>query len=108
VGKGIRTRGITREEYSSPPSSTVISTVTTRAVRGLEESLGHLGFDYVDLLLMHWSLPGRGLFVYTRLTFEGLMRAEERGRSVSPISSQPTGIDWLSTRTGSPPLTRSS
>ena len=49
--------------------------------RSLDESLRRLGADSVDLFLIHWPAPGRGLYVETWRTLVDLKR-EGRVRSI--------------------------
>ena len=72
VAEGIRRSGIPREDFF----------VTTKldgkfqggdlAIGGLRAALERMAFDYVDLLLIHWPLPGRDDYVSTWRTFEEL------------------------------------
>src|SRR5690606_4614839 len=56
--------------------------------------LERLDTDYVDLLLIHWPLPARGLFVDTWKTFE---RLHERGlaRAIGVSNFRPEHLDAL-------------
>ncbi len=74
VGRGVRASGLPREE--------VFVTTKLRPGRGparrqLEESLGKLGLEHVDLYLIHWA--GRGAEAHwpemERLLADGLARA---------------------------------
>ena len=65
-----------------------------RAIGGLEESLDRLGFEYVDLLLMHWPLPARGQFVSTWHTFEKL-HADGRARAIGVSNFKPAHLEVL-------------
>ena len=61
------------------------------ARRAFDESLAALGFDYLDLFLIHWPLPTRydGDFVSTWTTLDRVRRATAGpGRSASPTSSR--------------------
>src|SRR5215831_2505695 len=55
VGAAIRASGVPREEVFV---TTKLMPARPDAERALEQSLGRLGFDYVDLYLIHWPLPG--------------------------------------------------
>ena len=52
-----------------------------RALRSFEGSLSRLGFDYVDLYLIHWPAPSLGLYVETWEAFTELQR-DGRVRSI--------------------------
>lgn len=72
VGEGIRRSGIPREEFFITTKLDGAFQGDERAAAGLDAALERLGTDYVDLLLIHWPLPDRGLFVDTWRTFERL------------------------------------
>jgi 2,5-diketo-D-gluconate reductase A len=51
-----------------------------RTRRALERSLNQLGFDYVDLYLIHWPAPSQDLYVET---WERLIELRDAGRTRS-------------------------
>jgi 2,5-diketo-D-gluconate reductase A len=63
-------------------------------VRGLDESLRRLRLYYVDLLLIHWPLPRRNLYVSTWRTFERLHR-EGKARAIGVSNFKPAHLDRL-------------
>ncbi|MEQ4725177.1 aldo/keto reductase [Nonomuraea sp. B19D2] len=69
------------------------------ALRGFEESSARLGLDYIDLYLIHWPLPGRGLYVDTWRAF---VRLQEQGlaRSIGVSNFTPEQISHLVEETG--------
>jgi 2,5-diketo-D-gluconate reductase A len=78
VGAAAAASGLAREEL-------FVTTKLWNAEQGLETtlaafeaSLERLGFDYVDLYLIHWPVPSKGLFVDTWRAFE---RIHEQGRA---------------------------
>lgn len=70
-----------------------------KAVAGLDESLERLGLEYVDLLLIHWPLPARDLYVDTWRTFERL-QAEGKARSIGVSNFKPAHLQRLAEETG--------
>ncbi len=52
-----RRRARPRATCTSPASSTTASTSPTTPARAFEQTLAELGFDHVDLFLIHWPLP---------------------------------------------------
>ena len=74
------------------------------ARRAFDESLKALGFDYLDLFLIHWPLPTRydGDFVSTWRTLEEFYR-DGRARSIGVSNFQPHQIRRLHTEAEIPP-----
>ncbi len=100
VGEGIRASGLDRSEVY----------VTSKLNNGLhrpddaraafDETLATLGFDYVDLFLIHWPLPGLydGDFVSTWQTLEEFYRAG-RARSIGVSNFQVPHLRRLAAET---------
>ncbi len=86
-GKAIRDAGLDRDECSSPASSTTAITGPTTPA-GVRRHVGRLGFDYVDLFLIHWPLPTLygGDFVSTWKMLEEFAGDGARGRSACRTS----------------------
>ena len=94
VADGIRRSGIDRAEFFVTTKLDGEFQGDDRAIGGLEAALDRMGFDYVDLLLMHWPLPQRGLFVDTWRTFEKL-HADGRARAIGVSNFQTSHLDTL-------------
>jgi 2,5-diketo-D-gluconate reductase A len=94
VGEGARRSGLDRDELFVTTKLDGPYQGDDRAIDGLEESLERLGFEYVDLLLMHWPLPARGLFVSTWHTFEKL-HADGRARAIGVSNFKPGHLERL-------------
>src|SRR3954447_14148439 len=88
VGEGIRRSGIDRSEVFITTKLDGEFQGHDKAIPGLEGSLERLGTDYVDLLLMHWPQPERGLYVSTWHTFETL-HADGRARAIGVSNFKP-------------------
>ncbi|MGW4794337.1 aldo/keto reductase [Nonomuraea sp. NPDC004297] len=73
------------------------------ALRGFEESRRRLGLDYVDLFLIHWPLPGRGLYTETWRAFAHL-REQGLARSIGVSNFTPAQIERLVAETGVRPV----
>jgi len=102
VGRGVRGSGLAREEWFVTTKLDGGYQGDDRAVAGLDASLGRLGLDYVDLLLIHWPLPGRDQYVSTWETF---IRLQESGkaRAIGVSNFKPAHIDRLIAETGVTP-----
>jgi len=94
VGRGIARSGIPREEIFVTTKLDGVYQGNDRAEAGLAESLERLGLDYVDLLLIHWPLPGRDEFVSTWHTFEKLQQ-QGRARSIGVSNFKPAHLRTL-------------
>ncbi|MDQ1588232.1 MAG: 2,5-diketo-D-gluconate reductase [Microbacteriaceae bacterium] len=94
VGAGMRSSGIPREEFFVTTKLDGTYQGDDRAVAGLDESLGRLGLDYVDLLLIHWPLPARDQYVSTWKTFERLLAAGKT-RAIGVSNFKPAHLERL-------------
>ena len=63
-------------------------------LRAFDMSMARLGLDYVDLYLIHWPCPKRGLFPETYRAMETLY-AEGRVRAIGVSNFQPVHLDRL-------------
>jgi 2,5-diketo-D-gluconate reductase A len=64
------------------------------ALDAYQRSLDELGLEYADLYLIHWPLPGRGLFVETYRALERLYH-EGRVRAIGVSNFQPDHLRTL-------------
>lgn len=102
VGEGIRRSGVERDQIFVTTKLDGPWQGEDRAVQGLVDCLERLGVDYVDLLLIHWPLPGRGQFVSTWQTFERL-KAEGLTRSIGVSNFTPEHLEVLAAETATVP-----
>ena len=74
------------------------------ARRSFDDTLSKLGFDYVDLFLIHWPLPTRygGDYVSTWQTLEEFYR-DGRARSIGTSNFQPEHLERLARETDTVP-----
>ena len=102
VGQGIRDAGIPRDQLFVTTKLDGGYQGNDRAIPGLDQSLARLGLDYVDLLLMHWPLPARDLYVDTWVTF-GKLLASGKARAIGVSNFKPAHLDRLIAETGVTP-----
>jgi 2,5-diketo-D-gluconate reductase A len=72
VGRAVRASGVRREEVFVTTKVPNQSHGRESTLRELDRSLERLGFDQVDLYLIHWPQPEQGLYVETWQTLEEL------------------------------------
>lgn len=94
VGEGMRRSGVPRQDWFITTKLDGEFQGGGKAIGGLDAALDRMGLDYVDLLLMHWPLPGRGLFVDTWRTFETL-HADGRARAIGVSNFKSSHLDTL-------------
>jgi 2,5-diketo-D-gluconate reductase A len=102
VGQGIRDSGIARDQLFVTTKLDGGFQGRDRAVPGLDASLARLGLDYVDLLMIHWPLPARDLYVDTWITF-GKLLAAGKTRAIGVSKFKPAHLDRLIAETGIAP-----
>jgi diketogulonate reductase-like aldo/keto reductase len=77
VGEAVRTSGLPREEIFVTSKLWNSDHGYDHAIKGFERSLKKLGLEYIDLYLMHWPVPSKGLTIET---WKGLERVYKEGR----------------------------
>ncbi|GAB3878152.1 aldo/keto reductase [Kibdelosporangium lantanae] len=81
VGTAIARSGVPREELFVTTKLRGNNLGYDQAMRGIDESLGKLGLDYVDLYLIHWPGGSTNTYVETWKAFEQI-KADGRARSI--------------------------
>lgn len=96
VGDGIRASGIPREEVFVTSKLNTPNHEPDVARRTFDETLDQLGFEYVDLFLIHWPLPMLygGDFVTTWRVLEEFKR-DGRARSIGVSNFQVHHLEKL-------------
>jgi 2,5-diketo-D-gluconate reductase A len=94
VGAGVNIAGVPRVELFVTTKFDGEFQGGRRALSGLDDSLRRMGLDYVDLILIHWPLPRRDLYVDTWKTFEQLLAAGKT-RSIGVANFKPAHLDRL-------------
>jgi 2,5-diketo-D-gluconate reductase A len=98
VGDGIHRSAIARGELFVTTKLDGEFQGGDRAIDGLRAALDRLGTSYVDLLLIHWPLPGRDEYVSTWRTFERL-QADGLTRAIGVSNFKPAHLDRLAAET---------
>ena len=94
VGAGVNSAGAPRAELFITTKFDGEFQGGGRALRGLDESLRRMGLDYVDLILIHWPLPRRDLYVDTWNTFGQLLDGGKT-RSIGVSNFKPAHLERL-------------
>jgi 2,5-diketo-D-gluconate reductase A len=103
VGRGIRASGVARDEIFLTTKVWNENQGYDSTLRALDESLKRLGQDYINLYLIHWPSPWRGLYVDT---WRALIKAQEDGRvrSIGVSNFTAEHLDRIIDETGVPPV----
>lgn len=103
VGAGLRAAGLPRAEVFVTTKVWNEDQGFDRALRAIDASLQRLQLDAVDLCLIHWPAPHRGLFVDT---WKALVRAREEGRvrSIGVSNFEVEHLDRIVGETGVLPV----
>jgi 2,5-diketo-D-gluconate reductase A len=70
VGAAVAASGLPREELFITTKLWNSEQGYDSALAGFDKSLGRLGMQHVDLYLIHWPMPGAGLYLDTWRAFE--------------------------------------
>ena len=102
VGEAVRHSGLPREEVFVTTKCFNSDHGFDAARRALENSLERLGFDHVDLYLIHWPVPSQDKFVET---WQAFIEAQKEGlvRSIGVSNFQPAHLQRLIDETGVTP-----
>jgi 2,5-diketo-D-gluconate reductase A len=104
VGEAIRARGLERSDVYVTSKLNNGFHEPDEARRAFEETLATLGFEYVDLFLIHWPLPTLygGDFVSTWQTLEEF-KSDGRVRSIGVSNFQVAHLERLAAETETVP-----
>jgi 2,5-diketo-D-gluconate reductase A len=102
VGEAVTHSGLDRDEVFITTKLANDMHGHDNALRALDESLGKLGMDYVDLYLIHWPRPAEGKFVETWQAFTEL-KQEGRARSIGVSNFRAQDLEAIIDATGVPP-----
>lgn len=99
VGEGLRASRVARGEIFVTTKVSNDDHGFDRTLAAFEKSIGRIGLDYLDLYLIHWPCPARGLQVET---WRALVRlqAEGRVRSIGVSNFEPQHIRDIIDATG--------
>jgi 2,5-diketo-D-gluconate reductase A len=103
VGEGVRASGVPREEVFVTTKVWDDDQGFDRTLAAFDRSIGELGFDYVDLYLIHWPCPQQDLYVETWRALQRI-RDEGRARSIGVSNFQPHHLQRLIDETGETPV----
>ena len=98
-GEAVATSGIAREDLFVTTKVWNSFQGRDKTLESFDASLTALGFDYLDLLLIHWPAPENGRYVETWETFVEL-RDSGRVRSIGVSNFQPDHIGRIVEATG--------
>ena len=102
VGEGVRASGLDRGEVFVTSKLANSAHDPDDARRAFDGTLSALGFDYVDLFLIHWPIPHRGDFVATWKALEEF-KADGRARSIGVSNFEVAHLERLDTEAGVAP-----
>jgi 2,5-diketo-D-gluconate reductase A len=88
VGLAVRESGLARESVFVTSKLNNGFHARDAALKAFDQSLADLGFDYLDLFLVHWPLPNVGDFVETWRAMEEIHRSG-RARAIGVSNFQP-------------------
>jgi 2,5-diketo-D-gluconate reductase A len=99
VGEAVRASGIARSDVFVTTKLNNNRHAYDDALGAIDRSLDDLGFDHVDLFLIHWPLPAVGDYVETWAAMEEIYRAG-KARAVGVSNFQAHHLSRLLERSG--------
>jgi 2,5-diketo-D-gluconate reductase A len=103
VGEGIRSSGVDRKDIFLTTKLWNDAQGFDSTLKAFDQSLKRLGTDYVDLYLIHWPSPGRGLYLETWKAFVRL-RQEGRAHSIGVSNFGAAHLERIIGDTGVTPV----
>ncbi|MEV4946390.1 aldo/keto reductase [Streptomyces sp. NPDC053755] len=94
VGRALAASGLGRDELFVTTKVWNADQGYDATLRAFDDSLAKLGLDHVDLYLIHWPAPGRGLYQETWRAIEKLV-ADGRVRAAGVSNFTPAHLDRL-------------
>ncbi len=103
LGDGVRMAGLDRGELFITTKVWNADHGRDKARAAVARSLETMGLDYLDLVLIHWPCPNKGLYVET---WEALIEMRDEGlmRSIGVSNFNPDHLDRLIDATGVTPV----
>jgi diketogulonate reductase-like aldo/keto reductase len=103
VGEGVRSSGISREEIFVTTKLWISDYGHDQTLHAFDRSLRKLGFDFIDLYLLHWPVPTD--FETTVNSYKAAMKllAEGRARAIGVCNFRAYDLDRLVAQTGHTP-----
>lgn len=100
VAEATRESGLARDEVFVTTKIWNDDQGYEQTLRACEQSLARMRFDHVDLLLLHWPVPGRRLDAWRALE---RLRSEGRARAIGVSNFMPHHLRELLARCAEPP-----
>ncbi|MFE6134313.1 aldo/keto reductase [Streptomyces sp. NPDC056437] len=94
TGQAIADSGIPREDLFVTTKLWNGDQGYDATLRAFDTSLAKLGLDHLDLYLIHWPMPSKGLYVETYKAFEKLL-ADGRTRAIGVSNFLPEHLEHL-------------
>ena len=98
VGRGIAASGVARDELFVTTKLWNADQGYDETLKAFDKSCASLGLDYVDLYLIHWPTPERGLFIDTWKAFEALYN-DGRIKAIGVSNFKPHHLEQLMDQT---------
>jgi len=102
VGEALAASGLPREDVFVTTKLWNSQQGYESTLAAFEASLGRLGFDFVDLYLIHWPMPTEDRFVDTWRAFERI-HEEGRARTIGVSNFRPPDLERLEAETETRP-----